>query len=74
MPIYEYYCLDCQAEFEALRPIKDADSPIACSKCQGEHTSRKISVFFAQSGGQVIAGGNSTCSSCSSSSCATCGG
>jgi putative FmdB family regulatory protein len=74
MPIYEYYCQDCRAEFEALRSIKDADALIRCKKCNGEHTSRKISVFFAQSGGQVIAGGNGGCSTCSSGSCSTCGG
>jgi putative FmdB family regulatory protein len=74
MPIYEYYCQDCQAEFEALRSIQEADAPISCSKCKGEHTARKISKFFAQSGGRVLTGGNGGCSSCSGGTCSTCGG
>jgi len=72
MPIYEYACLDCGEKFEALRSIQDADTTIACVQCEGEHTSRQIAVFFAKSGGRVVAGGNSTCTTCSRNSCATC--
>src|SRR3989304_9773978 len=64
MPIYEYVCLDCHKQFNELRPMSDADAPIACLDCEGEHTSRTISVFFAQSGGRVVAGGSSGCASC----------
>jgi len=28
MPLYEYYCADCDIKFEALRRISQADSPI----------------------------------------------
>jgi putative FmdB family regulatory protein len=73
MPIYEYYCLDCRDHFEAVRSIKDADALIRCVKCGGEQTSRKISVFYAQSAGRVVAGGNGGCSSCSGGACSTCG-
>ena len=72
MPIYEYACLDCGEKFEALRSMNDADTPIACVQCEGEHTSRLLAVFFAQSGGRVVASGNSACTTCSSNSCATC--
>ncbi len=72
MPIYEYVCLDCGEKTEVMRPIKDADAPLACPKCQSEHTSRLLSLFFATSGGRVVAGGGSACSTCSSSSCSTC--
>lgn len=73
MPIYEYACLDCGEHFETMRMMKDADTPIACLKCESEHTSRLLSMFFAHSDGRAVAGGSSACSSCSSSSCATCG-
>jgi putative FmdB family regulatory protein len=73
MPIYEYICLDCKQRFEALRPMKDADEPIACADCQGEHTSRLLSVFFATSGGKTVTAGTSGCSSCASKTCSTCG-
>lgn len=73
MPIYEYICLDCKKRFEVIRPMKDADEPIACASCQGEHTSRMLAVVFATSGGATTASGGSTCSSCASKSCSTCG-
>ena len=72
MPIYEYVCIDCKNQFEVLRTMKDADEPIACSLCSGNHTSRMLSLFNAQSGGRVVAGGNSGCATCSSSACSTC--
>ena len=33
MPIYEYYCATCNAEFEALRPVSKADEPTPCKTC-----------------------------------------
>ena len=73
MPIYEYVCLECGERFEKMRPMKDADAPLPCSKCESDHLSRLLSLFNAQSGGRVVAGGNASCSSCSSGSCASCG-
>ena len=72
MPIYEYVCVDCKNQFEVMRTMKDADEPIACLHCSGNHTSRMLSLFNAQSGGRVVAGGNSGCATCSSSACSTC--
>jgi len=72
MPIYEYACLDCQAEFEQIRSIKDADAPLNCIQCQGEHIRRKISLFNASSGGRAIAGASS-CGTCVGGSCSSCG-
>ncbi len=74
MAIYEYVCQDCQYKFEAIRLMKDADAPINCEHCQSTKTSRSISLFAAQSGGRVIAGGNGGCAECSSGSCSSCGG
>ena len=73
MPIYEYVCLDCGERFEQVRLMKEADDPIACLKCDSQHTSRMLSLFFASSGGKVVAGRNSGCGSCAGGSCATCG-
>ena len=73
MPLYEYICMDCRKHFDSLRPMKDADAPIHCNYCQSEKTARTISVFFAQSSGKVIAGGNGGgCASCGGGSCSTC--
>ena len=61
MPLYEYVCLDCGHEFDAIRSIKESDAPIKCDDCESDHTSRKISLFFAQSAGRVVAGGGGGC-------------
>ena len=73
MPIYEYVCLDCGERFELMRSMKDADAPLTCNKCDSEHTSRMLSLFFASSGGRVVAGGSPSCAGCAGGSCATCG-
>jgi putative FmdB family regulatory protein len=73
MPIYEYICKDCGARFEILRSIKDADATIPCKSCQSSQTQRALSVFFAQSGSKIVAGGNTSgCAGCSSGSCSSC--
>lgn len=73
MPLYEYQCKECGYQFDALRPIKDADKPISCKQCSSNQTERQISVFFAQSGGRVVAGGNGGgCDGCAGGSCASC--
>ena len=72
MPIYEYTCADCGTKFEVVRLMKDADKPIPCKQCESSHTARNISVFFAQSGGKVVAGGSSGCAGCAGGSCASC--
>ena len=33
MPLYEYYCEQCDGIFEALRPIKEAALPVPCPVC-----------------------------------------
>jgi putative FmdB family regulatory protein len=72
MPIYEYVCLQCERRFDALRVMKDADASIPCKHCQSERTIRKVSVFYAQSAGRVVAGGGGGCAGCSAGSCAGC--
>ncbi|HBX68366.1 MAG TPA: zinc ribbon domain-containing protein [Chloroflexi bacterium] len=76
MPIYEYLCSDCDTRFEALRSMSKADAPIACQKCDGENTIRKVSAAFAHSGGRVVAGSASSsggCGNCAGGSCGSCG-
>lgn len=73
MPLYEYICLDCRTQFDALRSIKDADAPIACKDCQGENTSRMLSLFYAHSDGRAVTQSAPACSSCATHTCSTCG-
>jgi putative FmdB family regulatory protein len=72
MPIYEYACQECQHTFEMIRPMKEADAPLHCTKCQGDQVTRRISLFNAASDGRSLAGGAS-CGSCSGGSCSSCG-
>jgi len=51
MPLFEYYCADCRAKFELLTPFKQADTNIACQKCQSPRVRRLLSVFAAHRGG-----------------------
>ena len=51
MPIYEYKCKTCDTQFEALRPMAQADSPTPCPQCDGEETMRLLSVFAASAKG-----------------------
>ena len=75
MPIYEYVCQDCNAHFEVIRSMKEADEPIACQECHSiEHIKRMLSVFVATSGGQTITGSSPSCDGCSGGSCASCHG
>jgi putative FmdB family regulatory protein len=74
MPIYEYVCLDCKKEYELLRSFNEADQPMACSSCGSENVKRKLSLFYAQSGGSTISGTGGGCSSCTGGDCASCGG
>ena len=36
MPLYEYYCADCNGIFELLRHIRDATEPQPCPVCDNE--------------------------------------
>lgn len=42
MPIYEYRCSDCAAEFEKL--VRSGDVP-ECPKCHSVSLEKKLSVF-----------------------------
>ncbi len=77
MPLYEYYCADCQSKFEALRSMSQADEPITCRQCDGQHTARVFSTFAALSrsrDGQTraVAGTCSHCAGCGTRNCSGC--
>ena len=72
MPVYEYVCLDCKTQFDALRPMAQADKPIACESCGGDHSARTLSVFFAVSEGRTVAGAADGCAHCAGGHCAGC--
>lgn len=65
MPIYEYYCNQCQQTFTALRPMSQADAIIGCDQCDSVETHRVLSLFAIKvSGGAdrpVASGGGCGC-------------
>jgi len=48
MPIYEYYCPKCDAEFQALRPASKSDEAVPCKTC-GTEGQRQLSTFSFKS-------------------------
>jgi len=64
VPIYEYYCPDCEVEFEKLVKLSEATAVQGCPECGGRHTQKKLSTF-ATSGGSTSKG--VAASSCGSS-------
>jgi putative FmdB family regulatory protein len=36
MPLYEYYCEDCDGIYELLRPMREASNPQPCPVCDGD--------------------------------------
>jgi putative FmdB family regulatory protein len=57
MPLYEYHCLDCKKDFDALI-MAGRETPSKCPSCGSAKINQKISSFSAQSD-----------NSCSSGSC-----
>jgi len=52
MPLYEFYCADCEAKFELLSPYaKVSAGDVVCQKCHGAHVRKLLSVFAARRGG-----------------------
>ncbi|OGL08782.1 MAG: hypothetical protein A3I17_09500 [Candidatus Rokubacteria bacterium RIFCSPLOWO2_02_FULL_72_37] len=49
MPIYEYRCKRCEAEFEKYVP--GAAAAVACPTCQSGEVMRKLSMFGMRTAG-----------------------
>lgn len=70
MPIYEYRCNACKAEFEKL--VFGSNPEVVCEKCGSANTEKLLSRFgMGRSSGEASSGG-SGCGGCSASSCAGC--
>lgn len=71
MPIYEYRCLGCQAEFEQI--VFGAEGQVECPSCKGKNVKRLMSAAaFKCNGNFVSTASSGGCSGCSSHSCSTC--
>lgn len=45
MPLYEYRCRSCGADFEVMRARQLMDAAVACPACASTSSTRKLSVF-----------------------------
>ena len=50
MPMYEYYCRECDTHIEKIRPAEERDAPIACPTDPAHRPKRLLSVFVSRSG------------------------
>lgn len=50
MPIYEYACLSCGAEFEKF---VQTPSAVVCASCQSDRVSRRLSLVGVKTGGRT---------------------
>ena len=64
MPIYEYRCRGCGADFERYVAGVASAAAVACPTCAGNDIMRKLSVFGMKSSGEVMSapsGGGGCC-------------
>jgi len=64
MPIFEYICSKCGAEFEELVPAGHKDMKVACPECGSKSTEKQLSCFAV---GKSSGGGTSA--SCPTGTC-----
>jgi putative FmdB family regulatory protein len=58
MPIYEYICDDCGANYERI--VKNDRARVTCPKCESAKHTIKLSVFSAHGNGVKANGGSSS--------------
>jgi len=56
MPIFEYRCQDCGAEFDELESVANRDKPHKCPTCGSMKSERMMSLFSTGSGGGGVSG------------------
>ena len=71
MPIYEYFCPNCEQDFELLRSVSQADGEARCPTCKaiGARTMSKFACRSSDGSGSLRSFGGGSCSSCATTSC-----
>ena len=61
MPIFEYRCNDCTADFEVLQRSSDTETPTTkCPRCGAADATKRFSAFATPGTQQETAGDNAT--------------
>jgi len=55
MPLYEYFCEDCQSEFTLLQTADVNKEESVCSECGSKNTRHQFSSFAAKIQGKPLA-------------------
>lgn len=72
MPIYEFYCLQCEKEFEKL--VMGGNSrAVDCPDCGTAEVEKMFSTFAIKSSSGFTGSRGGGCSSCASGHCGSCG-
>jgi putative FmdB family regulatory protein len=66
MPIYDYRCKECGAEFEKIVRLSEADRTPLCPECSSPDTRKQITTFASPSSSSSTS--SSSSSGCGSSS------
>ncbi len=73
MPIYEYRCRDCGAEFEELgAPSQDSEA-VTCRACAGRRVTRLLSAFAVGAVAETRAPEPGPCGACGAAQRGMCG-
>ena len=76
MPVYDYKCRKCGAEFEKFLRSLSAAASVTCEKCGSAKVEKMVSCCAISSGGKSESAGSShsshSCGSCSHTHCSTC--
>jgi putative FmdB family regulatory protein len=72
LPIFEFECQACEAEFEKL--VRGSSASIECPSCGSAKIRKKFSVFGCKAGDRFVSSSpsNASCSGCSRGSCQGC--
>ncbi|MBE9505400.1 MAG: zinc ribbon domain-containing protein [Chloroflexi bacterium] len=74
MPIYEYECDGCGKRFEVRQAVGQGGSDLKCPDCGAIGPRRLFSSFFCPGSGDLsFSSAGSSCSTCSSGNCTSCG-
>ncbi|MCD6138145.1 MAG: zinc ribbon domain-containing protein [Deltaproteobacteria bacterium] len=70
MPIFEFHCINCNTDFEVLVLGRQE---ITCPACNSNNVTKLLSSFRHKSDRKFSGLKGSACSTCSATSCSTCG-
>ncbi len=75
MPLYEFYCKNCERCFDLRRSLSEGTDDVTCPTCDGGKVQRvftPVAAFSSGSDGRNSMVGGSSCSGCTITNCGSC--